>query len=124
MRDGSTGIAGRAALLALLCLVAAACGSTITADAGEDFTVGLGEAPVFDGCGSDGDDLLYSWTIIDAPADMADDVGKVLRAAESACSFTLESDMEVADTGRWEIELTVTSGGADEATDTVVVTVS
>lgn len=119
----STRVAYRVTLLAVLCLVAVACGSTLSADAGEDFSVNVGESPVFDGCASAGDDLQYSWAIVAAPSDMADDVGKVLREPSSECSFTLESDMEVADTGRWEIELTVTSGDADPVTDRVVVTV-
>lgn len=82
----------------------------------------LGEAPVFDGCGSSGDGLNYSWTIVEAPADMSEDVGKVLRQSIGDCSFTLESDMEVADLGEWVIELTVADGDG-KATDQVTVNV-
>lgn len=105
-------------------LAAAGCGSGgLSADAGEDFSVDQGEAPEFDGCGSAGDNLSYQWTIVEAPADMADDVGKVIRESIQDCSFTLESDMEVADVGVWVIELTVTDGDQTE-TDQVTVTVS
>ena len=61
--------------LAAVALGLGACSSGPAADAGDDFSVGLAEAPVFDGCGSSGDDLSYTWTIVEAPADMADDVG-------------------------------------------------
>ena len=98
-------------------------GGGLSADAGEDFTVAMGEAPEFDGCGSGGDGLTYTWTIVEAPESMADDVGKVLRDSIGDCSFTLESDMEVADVGTWVIELTTTDR-TDTATDQVTVTVS
>ncbi|MEL7157709.1 MAG: hypothetical protein AAFN30_14055, partial [Actinomycetota bacterium] len=104
-RVGLTGVLAAVAALAL-----GACSSGASADAGEDFSVELGEPPVFDGCGSSGDDLSYTWTIVEAPDDMAEDVGKVLRQSIGECSFTLESDMEVADTGVWTIELLVTDG--------------
>lgn len=102
----------------------AGCGDAgLSADAGEDFTVAQGEAPSFDGCGSSGDGLTYTWTIVEAPESMADDVGKLLRDSIDDCSFILESDMEVADAGTWVIELTATDG-TDTATDRVTVTVS
>jgi hypothetical protein len=105
-------------------LAVAGCGSGgLSADAGEDFSVNRGEAPEFDGCGSEGDNLSFRWTIVEAPADMADDVGKVIRSSIQDCTFTLESDMEVADVGVWVIEMTVTDGETIE-TDQVTVTVS
>lgn len=110
--------------LAAMAVALAACGGGgVSADAGEDFSVGLGEAPVFDGCGSSGDGLSYTWTIVEPPDDMADDTGKVLRESIGDCSFTLESDMVVADVGTWVIELSVTDGDTVE-TDQVTVNVS
>ncbi len=108
---------------AVLPLALTACGGGPSANAGDDFSVELGEAPVFDGCGSSGDGLSYTWTIVEAPADMTDDVGKVLRQSIGDCSFTLESSMEVADVGSWTIELLATDG-VTESTDTVTVTVT
>lgn len=114
---------GALATGALLMALIAGCGSSApSADAGSDFSISVGQAPTFDGCGSSGDSLSYSWTIVGAPSDMADDVGKALREPESACSFTLESEMVVADEGVWEIELTVTDG-TDSSTDRVEVLV-
>lgn len=110
--------------LAAASIGAAGCGTDgLSADAGEDFSVLQGEAPDFDGCGSSGDNLSYTWTIVEAPEDMADDVGKVIRESIQDCAFTLESDMEVADVGTWVIELEVTDGDLAEA-DRVTVTVS
>ena len=112
------------ALAAVAALGLAACGDGgLSADAGDDFEVAIGEPPVFDGCESSGDNLIYTWTIVEAPADMADDTGKVIRESISDCSFTLESDMEVADLGTWVIELSVTDGD-DTETDQVTVVVS
>lgn len=112
-----------AAVAAVLPLALAGCGGGPSADAGDDFTVALGEAPVFDGCGSSGDLVSYTWTIVEAPADMSEDVGKVLRQSIGECSFTLESTMEVADVGEWTIELMATDG-VTESRDTVTVTVT
>ncbi len=112
-----------AALIVVSVALLAACGSGPSADAGDDFTVTLGEAPVFDGCGSGGDGLSYTWTIVGAPTDMGDDVGKVLRQSIGDCSFTLESSMIVDDLGEWTIELLVTDSvteDLDEVTVTVV----
>lgn len=111
------------ALGPILALALGACGSGPSANAGDDFSVPLGDAPVFDACSSNGDDLSYTWTIVEAPSDMADDVGKVLRQSIGDCSFTLESDMEVADLGEWTIELLVTDG-VTEDTDEITVTVT
>ena len=112
-----------AAAALVLPAAVAACGGGLSADAGDDFTVILGEAPVFDGCDSSGDLISYTWTIVEAPADMSEDVGKVLRQSIGECSFTLESNMEVADVGEWTIELLATDG-VTESTDTVTVTVT
>lgn len=122
-------LSGRLArlLIALVAFaaLAAACGGggDLAADAGEDFDVVLGDAPVFDGCGSTGDDLSYTWTIVETPDDMTDDTGKLLRDAITECSFTLESAMEAVDVGTWVIELTVSDGDAT-ATDQLTVVVS
>ncbi len=108
-------------------LALAACGGSVesgslTVDAGEDFTVAVGETPVFDGCASEGDFANYEWTIISAP-DSTDDEGKVLRTVMAECSFELENPMDIADVGEWTIELVATDGEA-EASDQVVVTVT
>jgi len=106
-------------------MLIAACGggSDLDANAGSDFSVVVGEAPVFDGCDSVGDIENYEWLITSAPASRADDVGKALRATMDDCSFELESAMLVDDVGDWTIELTVTSG-SDTATDAVTVEVT
>ena len=83
----------------------------------------VGEAPVFDGCGSEGESLSYAWTIVEAPSDMSDDVGKVIRESQTECSFTLESNMVVADMGTWVVELTVTDG-VNSSSDQVTVAVT
>jgi hypothetical protein len=94
----------------------------LAADAGEDFTVTVGEAPVFDACESSGDIDNYAWTIITAPASVPEDEGKVIREIEPNCSFTLEDPMAVQEVGEWVIELEVQSGD-ETATDTVTVSV-
>jgi len=115
---------GLALATCVAALVVAGCGdSGVSADAGEDFSVTVGEAPQFDGCDSSGDSLSYTWTIVEAPPDMADDTGKVLRQSITECAFTLESEMVVADTGAWVIELEVTDGSAT-ASDQLTVTVT
>lgn len=112
-----------AAAIAAFALPLVGCGSDeeVTADAGDDFTVALGEAPVFDGCGSTGDSLRYTWTIVEAPPDMVDDTGKILRQSVDDCAFTLESEMVVADLGTWVIELAVTDGDTTATDQTTVV---
>ena len=103
----------------------AACGGgdsgSLVVDAGEDFTVEVGEVPVFDGCGTEGDVANYEWIIIDAP-DPSDD-GKALRTVMSDCSFELENAMIIEDVGEWTIELVATDGDG-ESSDQVVVTVT
>lgn len=94
----------------------------LTANAGEDFTVTVGEEPSFDACESTGDIENYAWTILSAPASVAEDEGKVIREIEPNCSFTLEDPMVVQEVGEWVIELEVQSGD-ETATDTVTVTV-
>ena len=114
------------ASLACLGLVVAGCGDdddTLEADAGDDFSVTVGEAPDFDGCGSSGDIVNYEWVIIEAPSSMTDDVGKPLREVDDQCSFTLESAMVVDEVGGWVIELTVTDAGGASSTDSVQVDV-
>lgn len=114
----------RIAIAAAVGLALAACGgdsSSLTVDAGEDFTVAVGEAPVFDGCGTEGDIANYQWTIISAP-DPADD-GKELRTVMADCSFELENAMVIEDVGEWTIELVATDSES-ESSDQVVVTVT
>lgn len=111
------------ALTASALLFAACGGSSLSADAGTDFSVSVGEAPVFDACNSEGEIANYAWSIISAPEGRADDVGKALRATMNDCSFELESAMLVDDLGDWTIELTVTNGeGSDSDQVTVEVT--
>lgn len=113
-------------ILVVGALTFAACGGdpTFEADAGSDFVVHVGQPPEFDGCGSTGDIENYSWQIVEAPQDMADDVGKFLRETIDDCSFVLESSMEVADDGVWVIELTVRDGEGKTSTDQVTATVN
>lgn len=112
-------------IIAGLCLAAVGCGTSdsLEADAGPDFDVAVGESPTFDGCGSSGDIVNYQWVIRGAPPDMADDEGKDIREAESACSFTLEASMLADEVGAWTIELTVSDADGNDATDEVVVNV-
>lgn len=105
-------------------LVMVACGgSDLSADAGQDFSVSVGESPNFDGCGSSGDIANYAWAILEAPGKMADDVGKPLREFDSICSFDLEAAMIADEVGTWVIELTVTDSDGSTKTDTVSVLV-
>ena len=111
--------------LGLLALVIAACGGSpaLNADAGADFEVAMDEAPVFDGCASQGDIVNYSWTIVSAPEGMSDVAGKALRATDTNCSFTLETAMALSDTGVWLIELEVRDAAGNTSTDQVQVKV-
>ena len=107
-------------------MVLAACGvdgGSISSDAGPDFAVSVGEAPLFDGCESSGDISNYEWTIIEAPEGQPDSDGKPLRTEMFDCSFELENTMVLADVGDWTIELTVSNDDV-EASDEVVVTVT
>ena len=115
-----------AAVLLCVAFLAAGCsgGDALTADAGEDFTVGVGDVPSFDGCGSSGEVANYQWTILEAPADMASDAGKVLRGVLSDCSFSLENSMVTDEVGSWTIELIVTDADGNSSSDTVRVDIS
>ena len=108
-------------------LFLAACGtevesSSLSADAGADFTVAVGEVPVFNACDSGGDIANYEWTIVSAPVEGDD--GKVLRATMNNCEFELENAMVIGDLGEWTIELSITDEDGDiTASDEVLVTV-
>lgn len=93
------------------------------AEAGQDFSVIVGEQPTFDGCGSTGEMINYKWTIISAPEQLADDAGKVIRETDPNCSFTLGAAMGVDEVGEWVIELEVQDEAGNTSTDTVTVTV-
>lgn len=111
--------------LALVALVAAGCGDDddeLSANAGDDATVAVGESPTLDGCGSSGDIVNYAWTIRDAP--VADDVGKAIKEQDENCSYTIESAMVVDEVGVWAIELQVTDDGGNTSVDTVEITVT
>lgn len=95
----------------------------LSANAGVDFTLNVGEIPTFDGCASTGAILNYQWTILEAPEAKASDVGKVIRATESNCRFTLEDAMVIEEAGTWVIELEVRGEEGDTAKDSVTVTV-
>lgn len=95
----------------------------LAADAGADFSVRVGEQPRFDGCGSTGDMVNYKWTIVGAPENMSEDVGKVIRESEPNCSFNLEAAMVVDELGVWEVQLEVRDGAGNTAVDGVNVTV-
>lgn len=111
------------ALAAGLFMAACSGGSGLSADAGEDFAVSVGEAPEFVACDSTGDISNYEWTISAAPEARPESVGQELRAVMADCSFVLESQMVLDDVGEWTIDLTITDG-TDTATDQVVVTVN
>lgn len=109
--------------LALAACGGESAGDSLVVDAGDDFTVEVGDAPVFDGCASEGEFANYEWTIISAPEGASDDDGKVLRTVMADCSFELENAMDIADVGDWTIELVATDGDS-EGSDQVVVTVT
>ena len=111
------------ALSAGLFLAACSGGTGLSADAGEDFAVTVGEAPEFIACDSAGDITNYEWTISGAPESRPESVGQELRAVMAECSFVLESAMVLDDVGEWTIDLTITDGD-ETATDQVVVTVN
>lgn len=114
------------AMLSLLCMaLLAACqaGSPIQADAGDDFSIQVGDSPTFDGCGSTGEIVNYRWKILEAPATMPEDAGKVIRSVEPNCSFTLDASMVVDEMGGWVIELQVRDAEGNTSTDTVTVQV-
>ena len=102
----------------------AGCGSddSLSANAGGDQTIAVGDSPTFDGCESTGSISNYAWTIESAP-DGVDDAGKVVRESMNDCSFTLEAAMLSEEVGVWTIRLTVSDGSDVEASDTVDITV-
>lgn len=104
----------------------AACGgsnASLQANAGTDFSVTVGEAPMFDGCASTGEIANYKWTIVSAPDKMSQDAGKVIREVDANCSFTLGAAMGVDEVGPWVIELEVRDAGGNTSTDEVQVEV-
>lgn len=124
-------------ILMLLSLLLVACGdddedsnasndndntAPLIADAGDDFEIVVGENPTFDACRSSGNIENYSWTVLIAPPTMPEDEGKVIRAIERNCSFTLEDAMAIEEVGDWVIQLEVRNG-EESQTDTVTVTV-
>ena len=112
-------------VLLVTAVLLVACGGTdsLTADAGDDFSVKMGEQPHFDGCASTGNITNYKWTIVNAPQEMSEDVGKVIRETEPECAFTLDAQMGVDEVGVWEVQLEVQNDAGDTAVDTVNVTV-
>lgn len=114
------------AIVVGLVLVAGACGngSDLRADAGADFSIGVGQSPTFDGCGSQGQIQNYKWAITDAPDFMTGDSAKVIREIESACSFTLVAAMDLQEVGTWTVELIVTDAASGTSSDTVSVEVT
>jgi hypothetical protein len=117
-------------VLNVLALVVVGCGGegnqdgSLTADAGDDFEIQVGESPTFDGCTSSGAIENYKWTIVEAPPAMAEDSGKVIREVDDNCSFTLEAAMGLKEMGAWIIELEVSGADGRTATDQVIVTVN
>lgn len=99
-------------------------GEPLQANAGQDFSVPMGQAPVFDGCQSTGDIVNYKWTIVSPPETMPGDAGKVLREVDPNCSFDLAAQMEVEEVGEWVIELEVRDEAGNTSTDTVTVEVT
>lgn len=98
-------------------------GDALSADAGDDFTVAIGESPTFDACDSKGAIINYAWKILKAPPSMADDAGKMIAEESADCSFTLEASMIAEEVGRWVIQLTVVDASGSTSTDTVTVDV-
>ncbi len=109
--------------LLLWLLLACQSGPPLQANAGDDFSVQVGQPPTFDGCASTGQISNYKWTIVSAPDQVSEDVGKVIREVDANCSFTLEAMMGVDEVGEWVIELEVRDGQGNTSTDTVRVEV-
>jgi hypothetical protein len=97
--------------------------ASLNANAGEDFSVRVGESPAFDGCASMGDIVNYRWKILEAPDNMPEDVGKIIREVDNNCSFTLTNAMVVDEIGLWKVELEVSDDAGNTSTDTVLVEV-
>ena len=99
--------------------------ASTVANAGDDFSVAIGEAPVFDACESSGEIDNFQWIIVEAPEGREDTEDKPLREVLSDCNFTLESAMVIDDVGAWTIELRLEGeDGAITAMDRVTVTVT
>ncbi|MFZ0548424.1 MAG: hypothetical protein WAM60_23450 [Candidatus Promineifilaceae bacterium] len=98
--------------------------SPLTANAGEDFEISVGDTPTFDGCASTGNIDNYRWTIVEAPEAMAGDVGKIIREVDVNCSFTLDASMGLDEVGEWGIQLEVSNSAGERDTDQVTVTVN
>ncbi len=115
----------RATSALLLPLLLFSCGGSgdLRADAGQDFSVAVGESPTFDGCDSSGDITNYQWVILESPTLMASDIGKLIRELDTACSFKLEAAMIIDEVGTWVIELTVTDTDGNSSGDRVTVEV-
>lgn len=113
-------------LVLLLASPLAACkgDEPLEADAGADIFVLVGEHPTFDGCFSEGDIANYMWTIVSAPDEMQQDVGKVIRERDTGCSFTLDAEMGLEEVGEWVIELEVRDAEGNTSTDRVTVEVT
>jgi len=110
--------------LVVLTLVACQGGSTpLEANAGQDFTVVVGEVHTLDGCASKGDIVNYKWTIVTAPAGKEGDEGKVVREEGVECLFKSDTEMYSDEVGEWEVELEVRDAAGNTDTDTVTVKV-
>jgi hypothetical protein len=96
----------------------------LSADAGEDFEIQIGQPPEFDGCKSTGNINNYRWTIVEAPDKMAADRGKVIRDVDPNCSFRLDVAMGVDEVGLWIVELEVSNSSGGRATDRVSIVVN
>jgi len=110
-------------IIGIVFLMACQSEPTLQADAGEDNSIEVGERPFFDGCASTGNIVNYKWTIITPSPNMPEDAGKVLREADTNCSFTLEATMGIDEVGRWVIELEVEDASGNKSTDEVTVNV-
>lgn len=112
-------------LTGLLLILSVACSSSqpLTADAGADFSITVGQPPHFDGCASTGEIVNYKWTIRQAPATKPEDAGKVIREVDANCAFTLGAMMGVDEVGLWLVELEVRDQAGNTSTDTVQVDV-
>jgi hypothetical protein len=111
--------------IVILSTILGACqsGSSLNADAGDDFSVKVGVSPFFDGCASTGDIVNYRWRILESPGNMPEDVGKIIREVDSECSFTLAAAMVIDEVGTWKIELEVRDNADKTSSDTVIVEV-
>ena len=114
------------AAAAVMLMALAGCGDDdgVKADAGSDFSVGVGGSPTYDGCGSTGAITNYEWVIRDTPSKMDEDVDKPIRELDENCSFTLDAAMVIDELGDWTVELTVSDADGNASSDSVVITVT